>query len=94
MDSEVFCKKLAFTIESVEKNNGHVTGIVELDNGTCVYFDDNGIRVENKDGGALWEVDYYDFCDEDDKDCKKRVRDLVLEGIIINRVVRVYPDCC
>ena len=91
MDIVTFNKKLLFTIESVEKNNGHVTGIVELDNGTCVYFDDYGISVKNKDGGTLWATE---FCDDHDDDYKRRVRDLIIDGISSKRVVRVYPDCC
>lgn len=91
MKIESFEKKLAFTIESVEKNNNHVTGIVELNDGTCVYFDDYGISVMNKDGGTLWATE---FCESHDNDYKRRVRDLILDGISINRVVRVYPDCC
>ena len=91
MDTVTFNKKIAFTIESVENNNGHVTGIVELDNGTCVYFDDYGISVENKDGGTLWATE---FCDGHDKAYKRRVRYLIIDGIPLSRVVRVYPDCC
>lgn len=91
MDIVTFNKKLVFTIESVENNDGHVTGIIELENGACVYFDGNGMSVVNKDGGTLWSTE---FCDGHDIAYKRRVRDLIIDGISLKRVVRVYPDCC
>ena len=53
MERELFEKKLAFTIESVNNNNGHVSGIIDLDSGDYVYFDDCGIFVYNKDNLIL-----------------------------------------
>ena len=45
MERELFEKKLAFTIESVNNNDGHVSGIIELDSGAYVYFADCGLIV-------------------------------------------------
>ena len=39
MDIFLYQKKLAFTISSVNENKGHVSGIVELNDGSYFYFD-------------------------------------------------------
>lgn len=91
MERELFEKKLAFTIESVNNNNGHVSGIIELDSGDYVYFDDCGIFVYNKDNLILWDIA---FSKGDDEDSIKRIYHLVLYKFSSKRVKRVYPDCC
>ena len=91
MERELFEKKLAFTIESVNNNNGHVSGIIELDSGDYVYFDDCGIFVYNKDNLILWDIA---FSNDDDEDSIKRIYHLVLYKFSSKRVKRVYPDCC
>ena len=91
MEIELFEKKLAFTIESVNNNDGHVSGIIELDSGDYVYFDDCGIVVYNKNNLILWDIA---FSEDDDDDYKSETRDLILYGISNDNVRRVYPDCC
>ena len=91
MTEEMFKKKLAFTIESVSNNNGHVSGIIELDSGDYVYFDDCGIIVYNKNNLILWDIA---FSEDDDEDYIKRIYRLVLYKFSSKRVKRVYPDCC
>ena len=84
-------KKLAFTIESVNNNNGYVSGIIELDSGDYVYFDDCGIVVYNKNNLILWDIA---FSEDDDEDYIKMIYRLVLYNFSSKRVKRVYPDCC
>lgn len=91
MERELFEKKLAFTIESVNNNDGHVSGIIELDSGDYVYFDDCGIIVYNKNNLILWDIA---FSEDDDEDSIKRIYRLVLYNFSSKRVKRVYPDCC
>lgn len=91
MERELFEKKLAFTIESVNNNDGHVSGIIELDSGDYVYFDDCGIVVYNKNNLILWDIA---FSKDDDEDSIKRIYRLVLYNFSSKRVKRVYPDCC
>lgn len=91
MERELFEKKLAFTIESVNNNDGHVSGIIELDSGDYVYFDDCGIIVYNKNNLILWDIA---FSKDDDEDYIKRIYRLVLYNFSSKRVKRVYPDCC
>ena len=91
MERELFEKKLAFTIESVNNNDGHVSGIIELDSGDYVYFDDCGIVVYNKNNLILWDIA---FPEDDDEDYIKRIYRLVLYNFSSKRVKRVYPDCC
>ena len=91
MERELFEKKLAFTIESVNNNNGNVSGIIELDSGDYVYFDDCSIIVYNKDNLILWDIA---FAEDDDEDYIKRIYRLVLYNFSSKRVKRVYPDCC
>ena len=91
MERELFEKKLAFTIESVNNNDGHVSGIIELDSGDYVYFDDCGIVVYNKDNLILWDIAFSKY---DDEDSIKRIYRLVLYNFSSKRVKRVYPDCC
>ena len=91
MERELFEKKLAFTIESVNNNDGHVSGIIELDSGDYVYFDDCGIVVYNKNNLILWDIA---FSEDDDEDYIKTIYRLVLYNFSSKRVKRVYPDCC
>ena len=91
MERELFEKKLAFTIESVNNNDGHVSGIIELDSGDYVYFDDCGIIVYSKNNLILWDIA---FSEDDDEDYIKRIYRLVLYKFSSKRVKRVYPDCC
>ena len=91
MERELFEKKLAFTIESVNNNDGHVSGIIELDSGDYVYFDDCGIIVYNKNNSILWDIA---FSEDDDEDYIKRIYRLVLYMFSSKHVKRVYPDCC
>ena len=91
MERELFEKKLAFTIESVNNNDGHVSGIIELDSGDYVYFDDCGIIVYNKNNLILWDIA---FSEDDDEDYIKSIYRLVLYKFSSKRVKRVYPDCC
>ena len=91
MERELFEKKLAFTIESVNNNDGHVSGIIELDSGDYVYFDDCGIVVYNKDNLILWDIAFSKY---DDEDSIIRIYRLVLYKFSSKRVKRVYPDCC
>ena len=44
MTKETFDKKLAFTIESVEKNKGYVSGIISFSDGGYVVFDEDYIK--------------------------------------------------
>ena len=91
MERELFEKKLAFTIESVNNNDGHVSGIIELDSGDYVYFDDCGIVVYNKNNLILWVIA---FSEDDDEDYTKMIYRLVLYNFSSMCVKRVYSDCC
>lgn len=91
MEIELFEKKLAFTIESVNNNVGHVSGIIELDSGDYVYFDDCDIIVYNKNNLILWDIA---FSENDDEDYIKRIYRLVLYNFSSKHVKRVYPDYC
>ena len=91
MEIELFEKKLAFTIESVNNNDGHVSGIIELDSGDYVYFDDCGIVVYTKNNLILWDIPFFA---DDDEDYIKMIYRLVLYNFSSKRVKRVYPDCC
>ena len=65
MDIFLYQKKLAFTISSVNENKGHVSGIVELNDGSYFYFDNCGITFFNKDGIVVWSRGFYE--DDDDE---------------------------
>lgn len=91
MDIFLYQKKLAFTISSVNENKGHVSGIVELNDGSYFYFDNCGITFFNKNGIVVWSIG---FDEDDDDDYKDNIRDVILYGILNANVVRVYPDCC
>ena len=86
MTKEMFDKKLAFTIESVEKNKGCVSGIIAFSDGGYVTFDDESVEMINKDGSTVWLSEFID-CD---------IRNIIqlLYGINAGIVERVYPDCC
>ena len=86
MTKETFDKKLAFTIESVEKNKGYVSGIISFSDGGYVTFDDESVEMINKDGSTVWLSEFID-CD---------IRNIIqlLYGINAGIVERVYPDCC
>lgn len=86
MTEEIFKKKLAFTIESVEKNDGNVTGIISFSDGGYVTFDEESVEMINKDGSTVWLSEFID-CD---------IRNIIqlLYGINAGIVERVYPDCC
>ena len=53
MTKEIFDKKLAFTIESVEKNKGYVSGLIVFSDGGYVKFDDESVEMINKDGSIV-----------------------------------------
>lgn len=91
MDIFLYQKKLAFTIESVNNNDGHVSGIIELNDGSYFHFDNCGITFFNKNGIVVWSIG---FNEDDDDDYKSETRDLILYGISNDNVRRVYPDCC
>ena len=86
MEREMFEKKLAFTIESVEKNKGYVSGIIAFSDGGYVTFDDESVEMINKGGSTVWLSEFID-CD---------IRNIIqlLYGINAGIVERVYPDCC
>lgn len=86
MTKETFDKKLAFTIESVEKNQGYVSGIIAFSDGGYVTFDEDYVEMVSNDGSTVWESDAVD-CD---------IRNVIqlLYGINAGIVERVYPDCC
>ena len=91
MDIFLYQKKLAFTIESVNNNDGHVSGIIELNDDSYFYFDNCGITFFNNNGIVVWSCG---FNEDDDDDYKSETRDLILYGISNGNVRRVYPDCC
>ena len=86
MEKEMFEKKLAFTIESVEKNKGYVSGIIAFSDGGYVTFDDESVEMINKDGSTVWLSELVD-CD---------IRNVIqlLYGLNPGFIERVYPDCC
>ena len=86
MTKETFDKKLAFTIESVEKNKGYGSGIIAFSDGGYVTFDEEAVAMINKDGSSVWLSEVID-CD---------IRNIIqlLYGINAGIVERVYPDCC
>lgn len=86
MTEEIFKKKLAFTIESVEKNNGNVSGIISFSDGGYVTFDEEYVEMIDREGSTVWLSEFVD-CD---------IRNVIqlLYGINHGIVERVYPDCC
>ena len=86
MTKERFEKKLAFTIESVEKNKGYVSGIIAFRDGGYVKFDDESVEMINKNGSTVWLSELVD-CD---------IRNVIqlLYGLNPGFIERVYPDCC
>ena len=88
MTKEMFEKKLAFTIESVEKNNGYVSGLIIFSDGGYVKFDEEYVEMVSKNGSTVWESDAVD-CDCDIKNVIQ-----LLYGLNPGFIERVYPDCC
>ena len=86
MTEEIFKKKLAFTIESVEKNKGYVSGIIAFSDGGYVMFDEESVEMVSKDGSTVWLSELVD-CD---------IRNVIqlLYGLNPGFIERVYPDCC
>lgn len=86
MTKEIFDKKLAFTIESVEKNKGYVSGIIAFSDGGYVMFDEESVEMISKDGSTVWLSELVD-CD---------IRNVIqlLYGLNPGFIERVYPDCC
>lgn len=86
MTKETFDKKLAFTIESVEKNKGYVSGIIAFSDGGYVMFDEESVEMISKDGSTVWLSELVD-CD---------IRNVIqlLYGLNPGFIERVYPDCC
>ena len=86
MTEEMFKKKLAFTIESVEKNKGYVSGLIVFSDGGYVKFDDESVEMISKDGSTVWLSELVD-CD---------IRNVIqlLYGLNPGFIERVYPDCC
>lgn len=86
MKREMFEKKLAFTIESVEKNKGYVSGIIAFSDGGYVMFDEESVEMISKDGSTVWLSELVD-CD---------IRNVIqmLYGLNPGFIERVYPDCC
>ena len=85
MKREMFEKKLAFTIESVEKNKGYVSGIIAFSDGGYVMFDEESVEMISKDGSTVWLSELVD-CD---------IRNVIqlLYGLNPGFIERVYPDC-
>lgn len=86
MTEEMFKKKLAFTIESVEKNKGYVSGLIVFSDGGYVKFDDESVEMVSKDGSTVWDSETVDC------DIKNVIQ--LLYGLNPGIVERVYPDCC
>lgn len=86
MTKETFDKKLAFTIESVEKNQGYVSGLIVFSDGGYVKFDEEYVEMVSKDGSTVWESDAVDC------DIKNVIQ--LLYGLNPGFIERVYPDCC
>lgn len=86
MTKETFDKKLAFTIESVEKNKGYVSGIISFSDGGYVMFDEESVEMISKDGSTVW--------DSGSVDCDIRNVIQLLYGLNPGFIERVYPDCC
>ena len=86
MTKEMFDKKLAFTIESVEKNKGYVSGIIAFSDGGYVMFDEESVEMISKDGSTVWLSEFIDY------DIRNIIQ--LLYGINAGIVERVYPDCC
>ena len=86
MTEEMFKKKLAFTIESVEKNKGYVSGIISFSDGGYVTFDEEYVEMIDREGSTVWLSEFVD--------CDTRNVIQLLYGINPEIVERVYPDCC
>lgn len=86
MKREMFEKKLAFTIESVEKNKGYVSGIIAFRDGGYVKFDEESVEMIGSEGSTVWLSELVD-CD---------IRNVIqlLYGLNPCLIERVYPDCC
>ena len=86
MTKETFDKKLAFTIESVEKNKGYVSGMIIFSDGGYVTFDEDYVEMVSNDGSTVWESDAVDC------DIKNVIQ--LLDGLNPGFIERVCPDCC
>ena len=86
MKREMFEKKLAFTIESVEKNKGYVSGLIIFSDGGYVKFDEDFMEMVDNEGIIVFSTDF--MCRD-----AGNVYEL-LYGINPDIVERVYPDCC
>lgn len=86
MTKETFEKKLAFTIESVDKNQGYVSGIISFSDGGYVKFDGETVEMIDKEGSTVW------LSESMECDIKNVIQ--LLYGINPGIVERVYPDCC
>ena len=86
MTKERFEKKLAFTIESVEKNKGYVSGIIDFRDGGYVKFDEESVEMVGSTGSTLWLSEIVD--------CNIKNIIQLLYGLNPCLVERVYPDCC
>lgn len=83
MTKEMFEKKLAFTIENVEKNKGYVSGLIIFSDGGHVKFEEDSMKMIDNEG----DIVFFTECDAGN------VFEM-LYGINPDIVERVYPDCC
>lgn len=86
MDSEAFCKKLAFTIESVRRNGDNVSGVIDLGERGYIIFDNTSIEFNDMSGVTILS-DCFSSLSIDEFIP-------VLRALNCSIVVRVYPDCC
>lgn len=83
MTNEDYLKKLDFTVESVERGNNHVSGVVEFFCGSCIVFDQEGMEVHDSCDRCLFTVNDLDV-----------VKKVLREEVCVKEVKRVFPDCC
>lgn len=86
MEKEMFEKKLAFTIESVRRNEDNVSGVIELEKRGYIIFDNTSIEFNDVSGVTILSNCFSSLSVDEFIP--------VLRALNCAIVKRVYPDCC
>lgn len=86
MEKEMFEKKLAFTIESVRRNEDNVSGVIELEKRGYIIFDNTSIELNDVSGVTILSNCFSSLSVDEFIP--------VLRALNCAIVKRVYPDCC
>ena len=82
----MFEKKLAFTIESVRRNEDNVSGVIELEKRGYIIFDNTSIEFNDVSGVTILSNCFSSLSVDEFIP--------VLRALNCAIVKRVYPDCC